>query len=169
MSLQMGDEMINNTPLLQIKQVELMNSYLPPALLDKISTLQSTDEQELTYLLCMNPYRILEIAGAYLPEISQRERAFWLLVKKILPKSGNTIEDVSNYLYILALENGFKFEMKKWEARYMDTFFSNHPIVSSEERAIELLCQIKAAHESRVGLEIIYRIPRFRNMAVYYG
>lgn len=156
------------TLLAQTTQVDMRIPHIPPPLVDKVTTLQSLNEQELTYLLCMNPHGVLEVSGDYLPEIGVRERTYWKLVKAHVSIINLSADNIFEEMYSFAQKNGFSSDMKRWEKAYMDHFFSTHPIVSSGERAVEILCEIKATHDCRISLELIYQIPRFKGMEAYY-
>lgn len=151
----------NSTGFYPVKVIE----QIPPSLVDCLTTLQSTNEKELTSCLCQNTYKVLKLAGNFLPEITSRERSFWLLVKRSLPYNLNT-DDAIRFILELIRKNGYQQDYFEWERLYFENFLIK--LCNSEERTRQLLIEITACHKARTSLEIVYQSHRFQEMGGYY-
>lgn len=149
-------------------QTDQEKDHVPPALIDSLTTFQTLNEQELTYLLICDPYGVLKLAGDYLPEVGKRERSFWQSIKKNLPPNLEN-EETIQFCLNLAFRNGYKTDFFKWQDRYMECLFSQAGYITLSDRTKQLLKEIIAAHDTRVSIEIVQRSSRFQRLGDFNG
>lgn len=138
------------------------NGEFSYSLTDLVTRSQAMAEREITGLLCFIPSVVLQSVGEWIPEVAQRERAFWKFVKAIPNLRTLSDDELIRILADIARRQGLYPEYLLWMHEAEEVEGGTRP-----EYITTRLVEIKALRDARRGFEILSKHQSWVMRAIY--